>query len=133
MACGGSKGAKMLTVADVTGTYEGVTMAEGSDSVVSTWTVWLSADDAGGAAGKIVNHAAPMDTVTFTETISGDSMIGASSTYVPAGSPAGSPEVHWTSVGRVASGNEWTGTVVVMMAGTDSVIQRSKWKGTRTP
>lgn len=138
-ACGGSD-AKVdtvaapaaLTTADVAGTYTGSTMAETTDSVLSTWTGWVATNAAGGLEGKIVNHAAPNDTVTFTQTIVGDSVISESAAYLDPLAPKGSPQLQWTSVAHRA-GNDWSGTLAIRIAGSDSVVQRAHWKGTRTP
>ena len=79
---------------------------------------------------KLVNTAAPNDTVSFTGMLSADSVIWASAPFTPPGAPAGSPQMQWIAVGRGA-GNAWTGTAVTMVAGTDSVVQNSRWTATR--
>lgn len=138
-ACGGAKeappaeAAAALTAADVTGTYVGSTMAEGTDSVLTTWTVRVTANAAGGLDGKIVNDATPNDTVAFVMTVSGDSALGVSVPYTDPMAPAGSPQMAWTSVARPGAGNAWSGSLAIMIAGTDSVVQRAHWAGTRTP
>lgn len=134
LACGGAKvdGSAAITTADVTGTYTGSTMAETTDSVLSNWTVWVATNSAGGLEGKFVNHAAPNDTVAFRQTIAGDSVISESVAYTDPLAPAGTPQLQWTSVAHHA-GNDWSGTVAIRVAGSDSVIQRAHWKGTRTP
>jgi hypothetical protein len=139
-ACGGAKEAPpaeapaampaALTAADVVGSYTGTTMANGTDSVLSTWTSVAMTNDAGGLEGKLVNQAAPNDTVAFTGMLSADSVIWTSSPFMQPGAPAGSPQLMWTAVGR-AAGNAWTGTAVTMVAGTDSVVQNSHWTATR--
>lgn len=139
-ACGGSKEPKVeapaapagLAITDVTGSYTGTTMADGTDSVLATWTTTVATNAAGGVDGKYVNQAAPADTLAFTGTISGDSVTYLSASFTPAGAPAGSPQMSWAAVGH-ASGNAWTGTAVTMVAGSDSVTQRSHWTATRTP
>ena len=140
-ACGGAKEAPpaeapvaapaALTAADVVGSYTGTTMANGTDSVLSTWTSVGMTNAAGGLEGKLVDQAAPNDTVAFTGTLSADSVIWASSPFTPPGAPAGSPQLKWIAVGR-ATGNAWTGTAVTMIAATDSVVQNSHWTATRT-
>jgi hypothetical protein len=142
-ACGGAKDAPpadtaamvpaALTAADVVGSYTGTTMVQGPDSVMtSTWTAWVMADSMGAISGRIVNSTAPMDTVAFTLTISGDSTMNLSAPYTDRMAAAGSPQMMWASVGR-ANGNAWTGTVNWMVAGSDSVTQSGTWTGTRTP
>jgi hypothetical protein len=139
-ACGGAKEAPpaeaaatmpaALTAADVVGSYTGTTMANGTDSVLSNWTSVAMTNADGGLEGKLVNTAAPNDTVSFTGTLSADSVIWASAAFTPPGAPAGSPQMQWIAVGRGA-GNAWTGTAVTMVAGTDSVVQNSHWTATR--
>lgn len=140
LAVGCSKEAKVeapaapaaLIAADIAGTLEGTTLTEATDSVLNTWTIHQVADASGGLTGTIVNHAAMKDTVAFTSTLSGDSTISVSATYTDATMPKGTPPLKWRAIGR-ATGHEWTGTVTIMVAATDSVLQRAKWKATHTP
>jgi hypothetical protein len=139
-ACGGAKEAPpadtaamvptALTAADVVGSYTGTTMANGTDSVLSTWTSMAMTNAAGGLEGALVNLAAPNDTVAFTGMLSADSVVWSSAAFMPPGAPAGSPQMKWIAVGR-AAGNAWTGTAVTMIAATDSVVQNSHWTATR--
>lgn len=142
-ACGGEKAppaddAAMaapaaLTTADVSGSYTGTTTVQGPDSAMtSSWTAWIMADSMGALSGRIVTSTAPMDTVAFTPTISGDSTMNLSAPYTDRMAAAGSPQMMWASVGR-ANGNAWTGTVNWMMVGSDSVVQSGTWAATRTP
>lgn len=120
-----------LTAADAAGTLEGTTMAEANDSVLSTWTSHQVAS-AGGLTGTLVNHAAMKDTVAYSTILSGDSAVSVSSVYTDAKMPKGTPPLKWRAVGR-ANGHEWNGTVTIMVAANDSVLQRAKWKATHTP
>jgi len=141
-ACGGAKDAPpadtaamtpaALTAADVVGSYVGTTMANGTDSVLSTWTSIATADSTGALSGKLMDAKAPTDSVAFTGVLSADSVVWSSAPYMPAGAPAGSAPLKWISVGR-AAGTAWTGTAVTMIAATDSVVQSSHWTATRTP
>jgi len=140
-ACSGSKEAPAnaaaaapaaLMAADVVGSYAGTTMANGTDSVLSTWTSIATADSAGALSGKLMDAKAPTDSVAFTGVLSADSVVWSSAPFMPAGAPAGSPQMKWIAVGR-AAGNAWTGTAVTMIAATDSVVQNSHWTATRTP
>lgn len=141
-ACGGAKEAPpadaaatmpaALTVTDVTGSYVGTTMANGTDSVLSTWTSVAMTNASGGLEGKLMDAKAPTDSVAFTGVLSADSVIWSSVPFIPAGAPAGSPQMKWVAVGHVM-GNSWTGTAVTMNAATDSVVQNSHWTATRTP
>jgi hypothetical protein len=121
-----------LMVTDVTGSYTGSTMANGTDSVLSTWTSVAMTNAAGGLEGKLMDAKAPTDSVAFTGVLSADSVIWSSAPFIPAGAPAGTPQMKWIATGHV-SGNTWTGTAVTMIAATDSVTQNSHWTATRTP
>jgi len=121
-----------LTVTDVTGSYTGSTMANGTDSVLATWTSASMTNASGGLEGKFVDARTPTDTVAITGVLSADSVIWSSAPYLPPGAAAGSPQLKWVAVGHV-SGNNWTGTAVTMIAATDSVVQNSHWTATRTP
>jgi hypothetical protein len=116
----------------VAGSLEGTTMAETTDSVLSTWSSVQVADASGGLTGKFVNHAAMKDTVAYTTTLSGDSAVSVSAVFKDPTMPKGSPPVKWRAVGR-ANGHEWTGTVTIMAAANDSVLMRARWKATHTP
>lgn len=146
VACGGKTDTKAadssavtaappaLTTADLAGTYNGTSMPEaGSDSVVNTWTSHVTVNASGGAEGKFVSALAPKDTVAFTQTISGDSVISESANYSDPQAPKGSGPVHWRAVGRQTSPHQWAGTVAIMPAGKDSVVTRFRWKATHTP
>jgi hypothetical protein len=122
-----------LTVADLTGTLNGTTMAETSDSVIGTWTSHITANASGGTEGRFISSLAPQDTVSFTQTISGDSVISESANYNDPQAPQGSGQVHWRAVGRQTSPHQWAGTVVIMPAGMDSVVVRYRWRATHTP
>jgi hypothetical protein len=121
-----------LVAADAAGTLEGTTMAEANDSVLSTWTAHQVADGAGGLSGKFVSHANMKDTVAYTTTLSGDSAVSVSGAYTDPAMPKGTPPLKWRAVGH-ANGHEWSGTVTIMVAANDSVVQRAKWKATHTP
>lgn len=141
-ACGGEKAPKMdeasmaapaaLTAADVVGNYAGTTMAEGTDSVITTWTSTTTTNAEGGLVGQLVQADAPDVPVSMTATISGDSVIWVGGPYTPVGAAADAPQMTWTAVGR-HTGDSWNGTVAFMMAGSDSVVQRGTWTATRTP
>ena len=122
-----------LTASDLAGTFHGTSMAETSDSVVDTFTLMVTANASGGADGKFVSSMAPKDTVAFTQTISGDSVISESASYTDPQAPKGSPQVHWRAIGRRTSPHEWAGTVAIMPVGKDTTVARFRWKATHTP
>ena len=136
IACGGSEtppadsaAAAMppaLTDANVAGTWSGNLMMEGSDSVIATWT-----DTCGSGTCKLVGSTAPNDTVTFTYTISGDSVIYNAPAHKDA--TVGGAMVTDAGVARF-SGNQISGSGIVRLAEKpDSVVMRYRFTGTRQP
>ena len=116
-----------LTAADVNGTWNGMTKAEGSDSVLSRWTS-VSATD---STGKLLLQGAK-DSIPFKTTYDADSMINTSAAYTNPGTPKG-PKVTFRAVGRLKDG-KLAGTVVTRLASKpDSVVARSKWEATKAP
>jgi hypothetical protein len=140
-ACAGEKAPKMdesamaapaaLTTADVVGNYAGQTMAEGTDTL-TYWTSMAMTNANGDLTGELVQAAAPDMAVPMVGTLSGDSVVWVGGPFTPIGAAADAPQMMWKAVGR-ANGNAWTGTVVWMMAGSDSVTQSGTWTATRTP
>jgi hypothetical protein len=136
IACGGAEQAQtdtaamapapaMLTEADVAGTWTGVSMPEGSDSVVARWTQICAA---GTCKGVIEGQT---DTVMSTYRIEGDSSIGTSSAF--ADPMVQGRMVVDTWVARI-SGGQVTGTLVTRLADNpDSVVMRSRFTGSRAP
>jgi len=121
-----------LTAADLVGTFNGQTMAQGSDSVLARWTC---VQPATGNESKCVDAAAPKDTTVYTYTLSGDSVMFTSAAYTPPAPPKGpkSPKVIDHVVGRKAA-DKWTGTAVTVLASKpDSVVMRTRWEATKTP
>lgn len=115
-----------LSAADVAGTWTGVTMLEGSDSVVNRWTI-----TGDGVQGKMVSENSP-DTVTATATYDADSVVSTSTPYVDKTLP-GSPTVTFRSVGRLTDG-KMVGTATLTLASRpDSVLARVRWEATKSP
>lgn len=115
-----------LTAADVAGTWTGMTMLEGSDSVTNRWTV-----TGDGMTGKFKSELSK-DTVTTTTTYDADSMIVISAPY-KAPDIKGNPMVTFRSVGRL-TGGKLVGTATVMLASKpDSVLGRVRWEATKAP
>jgi len=113
-----------LTEADVAGNWSGSVMAEGSDSVLATWT-----DSCGGGTCRVVFSTAPNDTVVNTYTLSGDSAIYSSG---PRKDPAaGGAMTTDAGVARI-TGTQITGAGVVRLADKpDSVVSRYRFTGTK--
>jgi hypothetical protein len=120
-----------LSAADVVGNYVGETMAEGTDTL-TYWTSMAMTNAEGAIVGELVQQAAPDVAVPMVGEISGDSVIWVGGPFTPIGAAADAPQMAWMAVGRV-TGDTWKGTVVWMMAGSDSVTQRGTWTATRTP
>lgn len=140
-ACAGEKAPPMddaamaapaaLSAADVVGNYTGETMTEGTDTL-TYWTSMAMTNAEGALVGELVQQAAPDMAVPMVGEISGDSVIWVGGPFTPIGAAADAPQMMWKAVGR-ATGNTWNGTVVWMMAGSDSVTQSGTWTATRTP
>jgi hypothetical protein len=114
-----------LTAADLTGTWSGTTMMEGSDSVIGRWTV----TSATGTEGRVVFEGAT-DTVMFTHSFDADSFVGMSAPYADPTTP-GTPQVTTRAVGRLIAGR-LVGTATTMLASNpDSVVSRTRWEATK--
>lgn len=117
--------APALTDAAVAGTWTGVGMAMGSDSVLMHWTQVCAN---GSCVGTVEGTT---DTSRATYTIDGDSVMGTSSPY--AASMAGGAMVTDSWVVRPV-GDSATGTGLLRLADTpDSVLIRYQIQGTRNP
>jgi hypothetical protein len=136
IACGGAEAppadsaaaamTPMLTDADFAGNWAGNLMAEGSDSVVGTWS-----DSCGGGTCRLVSAAAPNDTVVFTYTIAGDSAMYSAGPHKDAA--MGGAMITDAGVARV-SGNQITGSGIIRLADNpDSVVMRYRFTGTKQP
>ena len=118
-----------LTAADLVGTWNGQSMAQGSDSVIARWSC---VQPAAGNESKCVDAANPRDTTVYTYTLTGDSVMFTSATYTPPALPK-SPKVIDHVVGRRA-GDRWMGTAVTTLASKpDSVVMRTRWEATKSP
>lgn len=116
-----------LTANDVAGTWNGILMREGSDSVVARWTVVTTTPP----EFKMVFEGST-DTLTITSTFDADSMFMTSPPYDDPTTPA-KEMVIFRSVGRLQDG-KLVGTSTVMLADKpDSVVARSRWEATRAP
>jgi hypothetical protein len=120
-------GAATLTASDISGSWSGTTMAEGSDSVVGRWTT-TQIDD---STAVLVFEGAP-DSVRSRVTFDADSMVAESDPYTAATIP-GSPQVRFRSVGRMSDGRLAGTSTLMLAANPDSVIRRSRWEATRAP
>ena len=120
-----------ISAADMVGTVNGRALAQNSDSVLFQFTCTTAA---GGNVSRCVNAMAPKDTIAYTYTLSGDSVMWTSAAYTPPAPPKGPkiPQLIDHVVGRL-SGGKWSGTTVSMLAAKpDSVFMRSRWEATKT-
>jgi hypothetical protein len=118
--------AATLTAEALAGTWHGVSMPEGSDSVLQRWTVI----GPGAGEAKFVNEGST-DTVTFTSTVDGDSLVA---TSLPHDNPQfPGAKVMFRSVGRL-QGDKLVGTSTLVLADKpDSVVNRGRWEATKAP
>ena len=117
-----------LTAADLAGTWNGQTMAEGSDSVLMTWTVVspTGMDSKGVITGTT-------DTVSYTHTFDADSFVATSAPYTDATLP-GKPQVVSRAVGRLIAPGKIAGTSTTALASKpDSILARDRWEATKAP
>ncbi|MGH7711716.1 MAG: hypothetical protein ACREOG_10560 [Gemmatimonadaceae bacterium] len=120
-------GPPALTASELAGTWSGVVMAEGSDSILDRFTVISPT----GMDSKTVSASNP-DTVAVTHLIDADSIVATSAPHVDPTIP-GKPQVTFRAVGRMVGG-KLVGTSAVMLASKpDSVLMRSRFEMTKTP
>jgi len=115
-----------LTEADVSGTWSGTLMPEGSDSVLGNWTVNI-----GGGTFRLTTKENPADTVTGTYVLDADSSRYSAGPH--ADKSMGGAIVTDAGTTRF-SGNQIMGTGAVRLAAKpDSVLLRYHFTGTKTP
>lgn len=116
-----------LSASDLSGTWNGRTMAEGSDSVISRWTLMNDTD----STGKLI-RASTGDTVMYRVTFMGDSMMAVSQPYATTRA-ANAPKVIFNSTGRLQNGR-LVGTVFYTSpTKMDSVVGRARFEADRAP
>lgn len=112
-----------LTDADVSGTWTGTAMMEGTDSVFSHWTQVCGAGSCTGT-----NQESP-DTVRSTYVLDADSSMGVTQPF--ADPTMGGIMVTDNWVARI-SGNQVTGTGMIKLADRpDSVVARYRFSGSK--
>lgn len=100
-------------------------MAEGSDSIISRWTV-----TGDGTEVKWILEGST-DSVATTATFDADSMIVTSVVYTDVTMP-NKPQVQFRSVGRLIGG-KLMGTAAVRLASNpDSIVGRVRWEATKS-
>lgn len=114
-----------LTDAAVAGTWMGVGMPLGSDSVVTHWT------EVCGNGSCVGTNAETSDTVRSTYTIAGDSVIGTAAPYASTGAGGAMVSESWVVHPK---GDSVTGTGEVRLADKpDSVVMQFHFRGARQP
>ena len=116
-----------LTAEMVKGTWNGVSMAEKSDSVIGRWT---SSSPTGTEAAVVT--VGMKDTVRYPFTFAGDSVVAVSQP-VPASPAKNAPKVITRVVARMVGGKLVGTGVTVLAAKPDSVVLRGRWEATRQP
>lgn len=115
-----------LTDADVSGTWTGTAMLEGTDSIIAHWTQVCSAGTCRGTSQE-----APGDTVVSTYVLEADSSRGTTQPY--ADKSMGGIMIVDSWVARI-SGNQVTGTGKFTLASKpDSVLASYRIVGTKSP
>lgn len=114
-----------LTAASVAGTWHGRSLRLDVDSVVARWlAVRLPGGD-----GRILIEGTT-DSIRFTTTFDGDSMVSESEPYRSTVS-AGAPRITFRSVGRM-EGERLVGTSVNRLVDhPDSIVNRTRWVADR--
>ncbi len=115
-----------LTAANLSGTWTGSSMAPGSDSVLSTWTITMTSD----STGTFAMAGAP--DLAYAVVFDGDSAIATSGSYVDPN--IGTDLIMWQSIGRLDATATFGGTFTTMLAAQhDSVVARGTWRATKNP
>ena len=137
IACGGSEtppadsaaaavAPAALTDADVSGTWTGTAMLEGTDSIIAHWTQVCGAGTCRGTSTE-----QPGDTVVSTYVLEADSSRGTTQPY--ADKSMGGTMIIDNWVARI-TGNQVTGTgKFTLAAKPDSVLARYRIVGSKTP
>jgi hypothetical protein len=116
--------AARLTAGDVAGEWNGVSYAEGSDSVLSRWSVRV------GDSVSVVVQQGSRDSVRYRVVYDADSSVSTSEPYT---ATPGGPQVRVRAVGRLRDGKLVGQAVSTLAARPDSVVGRGRWEATRVP
>ena len=116
-----------LSAADLRGVWNGVGTREGGDSAVN-FSVISVTDSTGNVA-----FPGRADSVSTTLKFDGDSVITTSSPYQDPGSPKGSPDVVFRSVGRLQGGKLVGKAYLSPAAKRDTVVAVVNWEATKAP
>ncbi len=116
-----------LSAANISGSWSGMTMASGTDSVVSSWTSTATTD----STGVLVFEGAT-DSIPYSTMFDADSAVFTSNPYIDPAREDGMM-VMWRSVGRLQADGQLRGTVQTMVVGTTDVVDTGDWHATRAP
>ncbi len=117
-----------ISAADLRGSWNGVSKAEGTDSVTSTWVANYTTDSTG-----TLTYAGTSAPVAFATALDADSMMVTSVAFVPPGAKKGAPKVQFRSVGRMVDGKLVGKSMTMMAAKPDSVTSRRTFEATKAP
>lgn len=114
-----------LTAAALSGSWTGMTMATGTDSVVSNWTSTATSDTSG-----TITIEGIADPINYMTMMAADSAIFTSNPYLDPSRPDGMM-VMFRSVGRLDADGRLVGTVQTMVVGTTDVVATGNWHATK--
>lgn len=117
-----------ITAGDLRGSWNGVSKAEGTDSVTSTWIANHATDSTG-----TLTYTGTTAPVAFVTALDADSMMITSVAFVPPGAKKGAPKVQFRSVGRLVGGKLVGKAMTVLAAQPDSVTSRRTFEATKAP
>lgn len=117
----------MLTAADVAGTWNGMTMAAGTDSVTNTWAATSTSDTTG-----TLTMEGMADPIGYAVMLDADSMVATSFPYVDPTREDGMM-VMFRSVGRLDATGQLVGTSQTMVVGSNEVVATGSWHATKAP
>ena len=115
-----------LTEADVAGTWSGTATLEAPDTGTVNWTATC-----GAGTCRLTTKESPKDTITSSYVLAADSSIGTSSPYADAMRKGVMVVDHY--VVRVSAGQVTGYSWVTLADKPDSVVQRSRFTGTKAP
>ncbi|HEX5076917.1 MAG TPA: hypothetical protein VFW03_27155 [Gemmatimonadaceae bacterium] len=115
-----------LTAADVNGTWNGTSKAEG-DTTTYAFTVAISDSTAKLTLDKT------KQSVEYAVKLDADSMVATSKPFNDPSLPKGTPKVIDHTVGRMKDGKMVGVTTLVLASKPDSVVGKGNWEATKAP
>ena len=109
------------------GDWSGVTKSAEGDTSMGTWSARLNPD----GTGWVLTEGST-DTVSYTATVQGDSVIYTSVPHIDAGLPAEVGQVMWRAAIVPTNNTMFSGMLEIMaMSNPDSVIASARLEGTK--